>query len=59
MGDGGSDVGYVSFIVYRLKQSNFGMVFWYMFWYMFGDVLVYVHMYMDVNTTMSYVITLQ
>ena len=41
MGDGGLDVGRVSFIVCLLRQNNFGMVFWYMFWYMFGDFLAY------------------
>ena len=28
MGDGGSDVGYVSVPVCRLRQCNFGLVFW-------------------------------
>ena len=59
MGDGGLDVDYVSFIVCRLRQRIFGICLWYMFWYMFGDVLVYVHMFMDVSTAMSYVIKLQ
>ena len=39
-----------------------GKEFWYDVWYIFGicfhDVLVYVHMYMDVNIAMSYVIKL-
>lgn len=36
----------------------FGTCLWYMFWYLFDDFLVYVHMYMFVNTSMSYVIKL-
>jgi len=28
MGDGRSDAGYVSFLVFRLRQNNFSLVFW-------------------------------
>ena len=63
MGDDGSDVSYVSFLVFQLSQSSFGMMFWYVFGICFGtcfdDVLVYVYMYMDVNSAMKYVIKLQ
>ena len=59
MGDGRSDVGYVSFIVIQLGQTCFGMMFGKCFGICLGDVLIYVHMYMDVNTTMRYVIKLQ
>ena len=37
MGDGGSDVGYVSFLVCRLMQRNFGLVFWFYFGICFDD----------------------
>ena len=36
MGDGRSDVGYVSFLVFRLRQSTFGLVFWCDFGIQFG-----------------------
>ncbi|MCY0536313.1 hypothetical protein, partial [Klebsiella pneumoniae] len=28
MGDGRSDAGYVSFLVFWLRQNNFGLMFW-------------------------------
>lgn len=59
MGDGGSNVSYVSFIVCWLRQSSFGKIFGICFGICLGDVLIYVHMYMDVNTAIIYVIKLQ
>ena len=59
MGDGGSDAGPISFIIFCLRQSNFGIMFGTCFGICLGDVLIYVHMYIDVNTTMIYVINIQ
>jgi len=59
MGDDVSNADYVSFLVFWLSQSSFGFVFWCDFGICFGIclmMLVYVHMYMDVNNSISYVI---
>ena len=53
MGDDRLDVGHVSFIVFRLRQSCFGLMFGLCLAYVLVTFLVYVHMYMDVNTAMS------
>jgi len=44
MGDGRSDAGYVSFIVFQLRQNHFGMMFNICFWYMF-TICTYVYGY--------------
>jgi len=62
MGDGGSNAGYVSFLVFQLRHSSFGLVFLYVLIYALVYVLmmlVYIHRYMDVNTTISNVIKLE
>ena len=53
MGGGGLDVGHVSFIIYRLRQRIFVLVFGICLAYVLVMFLVYVLMYMDVNTTMG------
>ena len=56
IGDGELDAGPISFIVFQLSQSSFGLMsvyVWHMFWYL------YMYIYMDVNTVVSYVIKLQ
>ena len=50
MGDGGSNVSHVSFIVFRFRQSSFGLMFGIcfadfllMFWYMYINGCKYHH----------------
>ena len=44
MGDGVSDVGPISFIVYQLRQSSFGLILVYV-WHMFFLYFTYVYVY--------------
>ena len=54
MGNGGTDADHVSFLVFRLRKRNFGVMLvyvWYMFWWcfdicfdvMFGHMYLYVY----------------
>ena len=58
MGDGGSNVGYVSFSICWFSKCV-GIFLWYMFLVHALVMFWYMYMYMDVNTSMNYVIKLQ